>query len=158
VWSPSRLAKERIAKRRSRIGARIDQWPLVGTSIGLLLIVMVSQGMASQVHHTVVADLPFTANADSQPKAIRGDAIRITVSRDASIYFRNVKIGPEELTERIRGSIREGAERKVYLAVDGRSKYYDVEPVLDQIRNSGITQICVLTEKRMTAVNALWIR
>jgi biopolymer transport protein ExbD len=122
----------------------------VGTSIAVLLIIMVSQGMASQVHHSVVADLPLTAYAASQPKATREDAIRITVSRDGAIFFRNVKIAPAELKERIRGAMREGAERKAFLAVDGRSQYYDVETVLDQIRDSEITQICFLAERRAT--------
>jgi biopolymer transport protein ExbD len=150
VWSPSRIAKERIAKRRSKVGARIDQWPLVGASIALFLIIMVSQGTASQVCRMTVADLPLAAYAASQPKAIREDAINITVTRDGAIFFRNAKIGPEELTVRISGAMREGAERKAYLTVDVRSKYYNVEAVLDQIRSTGITQICVLAEKRVT--------
>ena len=94
MWSPSRTAKERIAKRRSRVGAKIGQWPLVGTSVALLLIIMVSQGMVSQVHPMVVADLPFTAHAAPRLMAVRENAIKFTLTRDGLIYFRNQKTTP----------------------------------------------------------------
>jgi biopolymer transport protein ExbD len=53
----------------------------------------------------------------------------------------------KELPNRIGESAQLGTERKVYLAVDGRTKYRDAEAVLDQIRTSGITQICFLAER-----------
>ena len=147
MWSPSRLAKARIAKRRSRIGARVDQWPLVGTSIAVLLIIMVSQGTVAQVCHMTVADLPLSAYAASQPKATREDAIKITVSRDGAIFFRNVKIDPTQLASLIQQAVKEGAERKVYLTVDARTKYGDAKVVYDAIAAGGVRDICLMAEK-----------
>jgi len=121
----------------------------VGTSIALFLIIAVSQGMASQVHHSVIADLPITANAALQPKAMRENAIRVTVARDGAVYFRNVKIAPEDLSGLVREAVHKGAERKMYLAVDGRARYGDAGAVMDEIRAAGIQEICVLTEKRV---------
>ena len=145
--SPSRAAKERIVKRSPRVRARVDQWPLVGTFIALFLIIIVSQGMASQVHHTVVADLPITAYAAAQPRATREDSIRIMVSRDGSIYFRNQKTDPEALPKLVREAVEDGAERKVYLTMDGRTKYGDAKVVYDAIAAGGVRDICLMAEK-----------
>lgn len=147
MWSPSRVAKERIAKRRSRVGAKIGQWPLVGTSVALLLIIMASQGMVSQVHPMVVADLPFTAHAAPRPMAVRENAIKITLTRDGMIYFRNQKTTPQELTGLIHIAVEKGTERRVYLASDARAKYGDVKAVVDLIGQAGISDITLLAEK-----------
>jgi len=147
VWSPSRAAKERIAKRRSGVGAKIGQWPLVGASVALLLIIMVSQEMVSQVHPMAIADLPFTGHAAPQPKAMREDAVKITLSRDGAVYFRNTKVLPKDLPDLIRKTVQEGAERRAYLAADARAKYGDVKAVVDLIGQAGIRDITILAEK-----------
>jgi len=147
VWSPSRGAKERIAKRSSGVRARVDQWPLVGASVALLLIIIVSQGTLSQVCHMAIADLPLTAYATPQPKAMRENAIKIVISRDGSVYFRNQRTDSEALRELIRKAVEDGAERKVYLTVDGRAKYGDAKVVYDAIAAGGVRDICLMAEK-----------
>jgi hypothetical protein len=43
------------------------------------------------------------------------------------------------------GAVRDGAERKIYLAADTRVRNRDVEVVLDQIRIAGISKVAILT-------------
>jgi len=119
----------------------------VGTSIALLLIVIVSQGMVSQVCHMAIADLPLTAYAAPRPKAMREDAIRITVLRDGSIFFRNAKVDPTSLPTAVQQAVKEGAERRVYLTVDARTKYLDAKVVYDAIAAGGVRDICLMAEK-----------
>jgi len=51
----------------------------------------------------------------------------------------------DELPNRIRDATLNGAEKKVYLAVDVRARYGDVEAVLAQIRLAGLQKVCFLT-------------
>jgi len=93
------------------------------------------------------ANLPLSVYAISQPKAIRDDALRVMISRDGSIFFRNIKIDPTELAPSIRQAVKEGAERKVYLTVDWRTKYADAKVVYDAISAGGVRDICLMAEK-----------
>lgn len=147
MWSPSRAAKERIAKRRSSLFAGMNLWPFVGVLIGILVLLMV---YTPPCHHcSSVVDMPLSVYAAAEPKANREDAIRIFVTRDGSVFFRYSKVNSEDLYMLIRQALREGAEKKVYLAVDARSRYGDIEPILDEIRAAGIREICFLAEKPM---------
>ncbi len=76
--------------------------------------------------------------------------MRIIVSRDGSLFFRDVRTEPEALPELIREAIQQGAERKVYLAVDARTKYADAAAVIDKIREAGIRDVTILTDRTAT--------
>ena len=145
MWSPSRAFKERIAKRGAVKRAGIDSWPILGVAIMVLIIFMLVSGHSP--HHMVIADLTRARTAVAEPRAMREDAIRVTISRDGSVYFRNQKTDPEALPELIRKAVEDGAERKVYLTVDGRAKYGDAKVVYDAIAAGGVRDICLMAEK-----------
>jgi len=145
VWPPSRAFKERIAKRRAVKRAGIDSWPILGVATMVLIIFMLVSGHSP--HHMVIADLTWAQTAVAEPRAIREDAIRVTISRDGSVYFRNQKTGPEALPELVRKAVEDGAELKVYLTIDGRAKYGDAKVVYDAIAAGGVRDICLMAEK-----------
>ena len=62
---------------------------------------------------------------------------------------------PKSLPFLIRSAVQEGAERKVYLAVDSRARYSDAAAVVGQIGNAGIGEICILAYKPGTAKSRL---
>jgi biopolymer transport protein ExbD len=72
--------------------------------------------------------------------------MQVSVTRDGSVFFRRYAVTPDQLADRVRGALREGAEKKIYLSVDARSKYGDTAAVVDELRKAGIEQICFLTE------------
>jgi biopolymer transport protein ExbD len=92
--------------------------------------------------------IPLSFHSTSMRNAIREDAITILLTRDGSIYFKNLKVEAPDLAPQIRESIQSGAERKAYLRVDTRARYVDLEPVLDEIRASGIATIALIAETR----------
>jgi biopolymer transport protein ExbD len=143
TWSPSKAAAERRAKRRPRYLLWIDMWPFVAVMLTLLICFVTF----TPPYHPRSVDLPITHTAAPQPGALREDAIKVTVSRDGNIFFRDGYTKSEFLPAKIRMAVQEGSERKVYLKVDARAKYGDAERVVDQIRTAGIQQICILTEK-----------
>jgi biopolymer transport protein ExbD len=111
-----------------------------------IVVMMIPQ---SPGHHGPVVDLADSSHAVSMPGAIREDAIRIMLTRDGSLYFRNQRLGAEDLPDQIRESLNSGAERKAYLNVDSRTRYADVEPVLDEIRHAGIAAIALFVEQQV---------
>ena len=146
-WSPSRIAVLRTATRATAVSASIHPLPILSTAVLLLIVMMVTAAFASPHHQGLALDFPRAFSAVLQPAADRDDVIKVSIARDGNVYFRNAQIVLNELPERIRTAVQGGAERKVYLAVDGRARYVDVAPVLDQIRVAGITRVCFLAEK-----------
>ena len=145
MWSPSKAAALRAAKRRPSVYPAIDLMPFLGVFLVLLFIFMCvippSHGDRPPV------DLPKAQSATSQPGAIREDAIRVTVKRDGHCFFGSVEVEPRELPNLIQAAMRAGSEGKVYLLADSRARNGDVEIVVDQIRISGITNIVILANK-----------
>jgi biopolymer transport protein ExbD len=145
-WSPSRIAIERAAARATAVSASIHHLAMVSTSVLLLILMMVTAGSAYP-HHVLATELARSYFATPEPSARREDVIKVTVRRDGSVFFRNSQMASNDLAVRIREAVRSGSERKVYLAVDRRTRFSDVAPALDQIRAAGITQISFLAER-----------
>lgn len=143
MWSPSHAATRREAKRRPLFYTYFNLWPFVGVTLVLLCIFMVNV----PPHHDVGPNLPASSYATRQPLALREDAMKISIIRDGRVFFRNTLVVPEELPGFIRNALHSGAEKKVYLAVDSRSKFADTALVVEQIAKAGIREICFLTEK-----------
>jgi biopolymer transport protein TolR len=145
VWLPSKVVARRAAKRRSNFYTSINMWAFVSVMLALLFLFI--GDTTPHRYRYVAVDLPVVQNAVSQPSAVREDVIRVVVARDGSVYFRLARIHLEDLSERIRTALQEGAEKKIYLAADQRAKNGDVESVLDQIRLAGITNVVILAER-----------
>jgi biopolymer transport protein ExbD len=79
------------------------------------------------------------------PGAAREDAMQIHVTRDGRIYFGNLQVVRNDLPNLIRKGLHDGAESKVYLAVDARAKYGEVPPILEEIRLAGVGNVAFLT-------------
>ncbi len=144
VWSPSKIAALRAAKRRPSLYPSINVVPLIAV---LLVILFLWIGNPISPHTRAVANIPTAQNSTLQPRALREDAIRITVAIDGRVYFGQTEIRPEDLHEMIRTAIGKGAEKTVYLAADSRTKNADVEAVLDEIRLSGVSNVVILATK-----------
>jgi biopolymer transport protein ExbD len=140
MWLPSQKVARRAAKRTSGYYTGIDG--SLFRCIPLTLMVFLFMGSP---HHGVSMNIPIEEHATSQPGAARDDAMRVTVLRDAHVFFRRNYVRCDELPILIRRAVEQGAERKIYLAADARTKYADVEVVIDQIRSSGINRVVVMS-------------
>jgi len=69
------------------------------------------------------------------------------MTRDGRVFLRYNHVAPENLPGLIHDALQEGAEKKIYLAVDARSKYGDAARVVEQISLAGIRQICLMAQK-----------
>lgn len=91
-------------------------------------------------------DVPTASYARRQPLAVREDAMRISITRDGLIFYLDAPASVEELPGLLLQSMREGAERKVYLGASVESRYGDTARVLDQIRKASIENVCFVTQ------------
>src|SRR5579863_1249435 len=132
--------------RRAPLRTSIDLSGLLSVMVILLFIVMFGSMIPGYPRH-VPADMPRTAHSTPQPDALREDALEVGITRDGSIYFRNTRISLADLPGALRESVRNGAEKTVYVKADARVKYGDVKAVIDQIHQSGLQNITFLTEQ-----------
>jgi biopolymer transport protein ExbD len=92
-------------------------------------------------------DRAIAMHSRLQPGALKEAAMLTSVTRDGSVFFRDHRVRREDLANEIREGVRNGAEKKVYIAVDARAKYGSAIPVLVQTRLAGIENVSFLTEK-----------
>jgi len=128
----------------NRIHSGINAYPLVGLTLALLITFMIG---TPTPHHGWSLDLPRTRFASATPRAAKEDAQVVSVARDGRIFYRNTVIAVDELPDRIRESIKNGADRKVYVRADARARYAHIGRVLDEIRKTGVQNICFFAEK-----------
>lgn len=114
----------KAARRPNNLYCHVNPLPYFGLTIVLLCIFMTTP----HANHRDV-DLFKTSHATSQVAARKEDAIRISITRDGSIYFRHSHVGLDVLPNRIRDAVLNGAEEKAYLSVDARARYSDVKLV-----------------------------
>jgi biopolymer transport protein ExbD len=131
-------------RKRNALLSGIDVWGLFGIMVVLLFILMVYVPVP---YHGISVDRAIAVHSTPMPGAIKEDAMRIFVRRDGLLFFGNHAVAMEDLPGEIRESVRNGAEKRIYLTVDARAKYGNAERVLDQIRLSGIRDVSFLTEK-----------
>ena len=144
MWSPSRVAEQRAAKRKSGAFVYLNLWPFAAVLVVLLAFFMLRP--LPIVHWSGgVADLPTSKSAVEQRGANREDSIRVLVTRDGAIYIEHKAVPLDALAATVQSAICNGAEKKVYLSADARAKNGDVEQVVDELRRAGITQIAFLT-------------
>ena len=105
----------------------------------------ISEAMVPQ-HYSRSVDLATAVNASRQPRALLDKALKISVTRDGSFYFRFTKVAIEEIPQLLRTAYVGGAERKVYLRADARARYGDVKAVLDLISVAGIEDVAFMVE------------
>jgi len=117
--------------------------------VTLLIIMMLIEGTTP--HHGFPLERAATKHAVPMPGANREDAIKILLTRDGAVYFGHTATQVGDLPNQIRQKVRDGSERRAYLMIDARTKYWDVENVVDAIRGSGIWNVALLVERDQRA-------
>jgi len=145
AWSPSRANAARAAKRRRSPVPRIEVVGLAGLFLALVFFLI---GDPTPRHSKATASLPLATTASPQPSALREDAIRLTVTRDGYLFFRDQEVETDELPGLIQDSLRHGSEKKVFLLADSHAKTGDVNAIVDLIRRAGVSDVVILAGRR----------
>jgi biopolymer transport protein ExbD len=143
-WSPVAIRETRARKRRSTYICRIDVMGVAAVLFTLFLIVASPYSVV--VDPSAGADLVTAQSARLTPAALREDAMHVMVTRDGTVYFNKHRAAPDELPSKIHEWVNSGAERRVYISADARSRYSEVKTVLEQIRLAGVENVTFLAQ------------
>ena len=147
MWSPSKAAALRAAKRKPSIYPTIDLLPFL--SIFLVFLFMFMCTVPMHVRGSPV-DLPNARTAAPQSGALREDAMHLAVTRDGRYFFGGQQVERGNLHNLIQSAGRNGSEPKIYLSADARVKNDTVNIAIEQIRLAGITNIAIIANKPAT--------
>jgi biopolymer transport protein ExbD/biopolymer transport protein TolR len=129
---------------RGEVTSDINVTPMADVMLVLLIIFMVVTPMLQKGQSV---ELAKTKNPIDMKEADRDDAVLVTVTRDGKLYLGQDKITVEALGTKVNDLLATKLERKVFVKSDLRAKYGDVVAVVDNIRNAGVDQVGLLTER-----------
>jgi biopolymer transport protein ExbD/biopolymer transport protein TolR len=110
----------------------------------LLIIFMVVTPMLQKGKDV---ELARTKNPIDMKEADRDDAIIVAITRDGKFYLGTDQVKVEDLAAKVNDLLTNRLDKKVFVKSDNRAKYGDVVQVVDNIRNAGVDQVGLLTER-----------
>jgi biopolymer transport protein ExbD/biopolymer transport protein TolR len=129
---------------RGEVTADINVTPMADVMLVLLIIFMVVTPMLQKGQQV---ELAKTRNPVDMKEADRDDSVIIAITRDGKFYLGQDKVNPDDLGAKVNDLLATKLEKKVFVKSDSRAKYGDVVQVVDNIRNAGVDQVGLLTER-----------
>jgi biopolymer transport protein TolR len=140
-----RVKRRRLARRNAPLFTQIELSGLLAICIVLLAIFLVGP---TAPHHSLPVDLAVASHSVPLPHALAEDALIVGITRDGMVYFLNHRTTAKDLTPAIKKALRDGAERKVYVKADARTRYSDVKVVVEAVQRAGVLDVVFLTQER----------
>ena len=132
---------------RNQLICSIDMTGFVSIQIAILFVFIMPSAFPPG-QRSFYADPPRAKNTVSLQRADREDAMIVAVVRDGKVYFNSEAMWAyDQLRTRLQDSVRQGAEKRLYIEADRRVRYEAVVQVLDQARKAGIENVAFLTHK-----------
>jgi biopolymer transport protein ExbD/biopolymer transport protein TolR len=129
---------------RGQVNADINVTPMADVMLVLLIIFMVVTPMLQK---GVSVELAKTKNPTDMKEADRDDAVLVAITRDGKFYLGQEKVELDALAGKVNDLLQTKLDKKVFVKSDLRAKYGDVVQVVDNIRNAGVDQVGLLTER-----------
>ncbi|HUX68389.1 MAG TPA: biopolymer transporter ExbD [Terriglobales bacterium] len=122
----------------------INVTPLVDVMLVLLIIFMV---ITPLMNHSVNVRLAQAVNPQTLPDADKDDAVIVAVSHDGHLYLGNDMMSGDEITSKVRDAISAKLDKTVYVRADAEAQFSAVAGVIDDVRDAGVDNIAMETEK-----------
>ena len=129
---------------RGEVTSDINVTPMADVMLVLLIIFMVITPMLQKGQSV---ELAKTKNPIDMKEADRDDAVLIAITRDGKFYLGQTRVNIDELATKVNDLLASKLDKKVFVKSDLRAKYGDVVQVVDNIRNAGVDQVGLLTER-----------
>ncbi|MGH9393453.1 MAG: ExbD/TolR family protein [Terriglobales bacterium] len=126
------------------VTADINVTPLVDVMLVLLIIFMV---ITPLMQHGIPVTLAQAQNPQLLPDADKDDAVIVSVSHDGRLYLGNDMLTTDAITEKVRDLISNHLDKIVYVKADTAARFSAVATVVDAIRDAGVDNIAMETEK-----------
>ena len=121
----------------------INVTPLVDVMLVLLIIMML---VAPLLQQGVNVKLPVATNTVDKPET-QGQTV-VAISRDKTLYLNAKPIREGELATKVNELLENQKEKVVLIKADEEVEYGAVMAAMDQLRQAGIEDIGLVTEKK----------
>ena len=96
----------------------------------------------------ISVQLPIAGNAVAMPNADQEDSLIVSVTDDGIVYFGVDPINPSPLAEKLKQSLSNRPDKKLYIKADARTPYANVLKVLEALRSANVDATNLLTGQR----------
>jgi biopolymer transport protein TolR len=131
------------------IKADINVTPLVDVMLVLLIIMML---VAPMLQQGVAVRLPTAANTVDKPET--QEQTVLAISKDKSLFLNAKPVTEGEMATRLNEILENKKEKIVLIKADEEVEYGAVMQAMDQLRNAGIEDIGLITERKKGAEGA----
>jgi biopolymer transport protein ExbD len=121
----------------------INVTPLVDVMLVLLIIMML---VAPMLQQGVSVVLPTAQNTVDKPEQ-QGQTV-LAISKDKQIYLNAKPVQEQELARKINELLENKTEKIVLIKADEEVEYSAVMAAMDQLRQAGIEDIGLITERK----------
>jgi biopolymer transport protein TolR len=127
----------------------INVTPLVDVMLVLLIIMML---VAPMLQQGVSVKLPTAQNTVDKPE-VQGQTV-IAIGRDKQFYLNAKAVQEGELATKVSEALENQREKIVLIKADEEVEYGAVMAAMDQLRQAGIEDIGLITERKKGAEGA----
>ena len=127
----------------------INVTPLVDVMLVLLIIMMI---VAPLLQQGVSVKLPQASNTVDKPE-VQGQTV-IAIAKDKSMYVNAKPVQEAEMATKISELLENAKEKVVLIKADEEVEYGAVMAAMDQLRQAGIEDIGLITERKKGAEGA----
>ena len=128
---------------KGSLKADINVTPLVDVMLVLLIIMML---VAPMLQQGVSVKLPMADNTTDKPE-VQGQTI-IAVAKDKRIYLNARQVSEAELGTKVNEYLENKKDKVVIIKADEEVEYGAVMAAMDGLRQAGIEDIGLITERR----------
>jgi len=121
----------------------INVTPLVDVMLVLLIIMML---VAPMLQQGVSVKLPTATNTVDKPE-VQGQTV-IAIAKDKGVYLNAKQIQEGELATKVNELLENSKDKIVLIKADEEVEYSAVMGAMDQLRQAGIEDIGLITERK----------
>ena len=119
--------------------AEINITPLVDVVLVLLVIFMITEPV---MQSGIEVNVPKTRTV----QAITVPKMVVTIDRDDNIFLNDQPVNIHDLPEKLRQAGVDPAHQSIYLRSDERVSFGNFASVMDAVKQSGITNVSIVTQ------------
>jgi len=135
-----------VGGAKGGVKSEINVTPLVDVMLVLLIIMML---VAPMLQQGVSVKLPMADNTTDKPE-VQGQTV-IAVAKDKRIYLNAKAVSEAELGTRVNEYLESKKDKVVIIKADEEVEYGAVMAAMDGLRQAGIEDIGLITERRRAA-------
>ena len=124
----------------------INVTPLVDVMLVLLIIMML---VAPMLQQGVSVKLPTATNTVDKPE-VQGQTV-IAIAKDKGLYLNAKQVQEGELATKVNELLENSKDKVVLIKADEEVEYSAVMAAMDQLRQAGIEDIGLITERKKEA-------